>query len=230
MGTDKAAIVGDRLMEQFKPYTIVNIGIAGSTDKDAFIGDIIIAEQSDKYLHAARAIADSDTASYKFQLSGDPYKTTPTFLSHARNLDFAYQEQTEQWRKVCSDKLVDLLGIEKCNELVSKRNLRKSPKILTGNIASESISGVSELFIKWLKDNRDRKYVAIEMESVGVLNAAYTRSTATLIIRGISDYADIRKKDFDQLNDGALRRYAINNAILLLWLFMDLQLLEHKKQ
>src|SRR3972149_8889968 len=45
MNTDNAALVSDRLMQQFKPATIVNVGIAGSMDKDVWAGDVVVAEQ-----------------------------------------------------------------------------------------------------------------------------------------------------------------------------------------
>lgn len=81
------------------------------------------------------------------------------------------------------------------------------------------------MFIKWLKDNRDRNYLALEMESGGILSAAHTRDVATLVIRGISDYSDIAKAELDQVKGGALRRYAMINATLLLWALMEGQLL-----
>jgi nucleoside phosphorylase len=56
MGLSRAALVGDRLIAEFSPRTIVNIGLAGSMDADALVGDVIVAEQSDDYLAAAKAI------------------------------------------------------------------------------------------------------------------------------------------------------------------------------
>ncbi len=63
------------------------------------------------------------------------------------------------------------------------------------------------------------------MESAGVLNAAHKRAVSSLIIRGISDYSDDRKEKLDEIGRGTFRRYAMNNALALLWLLMDLQLI-----
>ena len=41
MGTSKAALAGDRLIQQFRPTTIINIGIAASMDRDVSVGDIV---------------------------------------------------------------------------------------------------------------------------------------------------------------------------------------------
>jgi nucleoside phosphorylase len=150
-------------------------------------------------------------------------------VSHARNLEFAYPGPSECWHSGCVDRLAELVADVKRDELLQKGLVRERPKIHVGNIASGSIVGATEIFIRWLKENRDRKYLALEMESAGVISAAYTRSTPNLVIRGISDYGDVRKAELDQLDDGILRRYVMNNVITLLWTLMDLQLIRHFK-
>jgi nucleoside phosphorylase len=227
MGTIKAALTGDRLIQQFKPATIINIGIAASMDRDVSVGDIVIGEQVDEYLHSAKAIADPNSVSFQFKLSGDPYKSSPDYVSHARNLEYAHPRPTRHWHSECVGRLADLVAEDKRNELLHKRLIRDKPRIHVGNIASGSIVGATEMFIRWLKENRDRKYLALEMESAGVMSAAHTRSTPNLVIRGISDYGDVRKEELDQIDDGVLRRYAMNNVITLLWTLIDLQLMRH---
>ena len=54
MGPPKAALVGGRLIHEFGPETIVNIGIAGSMDNDVSVGDVVVAEQVDDYLSAGK--------------------------------------------------------------------------------------------------------------------------------------------------------------------------------
>jgi nucleoside phosphorylase len=181
----------------------------------------------DEYLHSAKAIADTNSVSFQFELSGDPYKSSPDYVSHARNLEFAYPGPTGNWHSGCVNRLAELVGDVKRDELLHKHLVKDTPKIHVGNIASGSIVGATEIFIRWLKEHRDRKYLALEMESAGVMSAAHTRSTPNLVIRGISDYGDVRKAELDQLDDGVLRRYAMNNVITLLWTLMDLQLMRH---
>jgi hypothetical protein len=43
----------------------------------------------------------------------------------------------------------------------------------------------------------------------------------TLVIRGISDYGDERKQEFDTVGEGAVRRYAMHNATHLLWTLLE---------
>jgi len=57
------------------------------------------------------------------------------------------------------------------------------------------------------------------MESGGLAISAHmnTESTKALVVRGISDYGDERKKQLDSVGEGALRRYAMRNATAFLW-------------
>ena len=60
-----------------------------------------------------------------------------------------------------------------------------------------------------------------------MLLAAQTRTMPkrALAIRGISDLGDDRKKELDAIEDGLLRRYAMRNAVRLLWALMDAEAL-----
>ena len=86
--------------------------------------------------------------------------------------------------------------------------------------------GGSVAFKTWLK-HRDRSYLALEMESMGVLSAIYkaTPATGSLVLRGVSDYGDERKKELDAIGKGSLRQYAMHNALQLLWKLMELGVL-----
>jgi len=77
-----------------------------------------------------------------------------------------------------------------------------------------------------LVKQRDRKYLAIEMESAGILASAYTHGIDSLIIRCISDFGDKRKKELDGIGEGILRQYAMNNGLALLWRMMKLGLID----
>ena len=61
--------------------------------------------------------------------------------------------------------------------------------------------------------------MAVEMETGGVLAAVYERTAPThsLVLRGISDYGDERKKQSEEIQEGVLRRYAMRNALRFLW-------------
>ncbi len=223
MGIDKAALAADRLMAQFHPNTIINIGIAGSMDSDVRVGDVVIAEQANNYLANAKTIEGPYAATLNFQLSGDPYKSTPRYVTDAKNLEFAHPDRMEAWRSTCSQNLTKIVKEIELKTLQDQGLIRETPSLHEGNIASGTIVGASELFATWLKERGDRKYLAIEMEAVGVMAAAYTRPTDTLVIRGISDFSDNRKTELERIYQGSLRRYGMSNALEFLWTLIALR-------
>jgi nucleoside phosphorylase len=94
--------------------------------------------------------------------------------------------------------------------------------LIFGPIASGPILVAATAFAKWLRE-RNRSYLAVEMEAAGLLAACSERvgPTRSLVLRGISDYADHRKAELDKIQGGALRRYAMQNVISLLWALMQ---------
>lgn len=225
MGPTDAVVVADRLIAQFNPETIVSIGIAGSMDQAILVGDIVVADQTDEYLATSKAIETTDKNDWDIQFSGNPYKSDPAYVAHAANLRYAHVEVAQGWESMSKRKLLEWIGTISTEDLIRQHLIGDVPRIHTGHIASGHIVGAANQFVQWLKERRDRKFLALEMESVGVLNAAHKRAVSSLIIRGISDYSDERKKTLDELGRGALRRYAMNNALALLWVLMDLRLI-----
>lgn len=224
MGPTDAGIIGDRLISQFNPKTIISIGIAGSTDKDVLVGNVVVADQTDEYLSSSKAIETIDKQDWDFQLSGNPFKSDPTYVAHAMNLKYAHKVKMQEWERNCKQNLLEKIGLVAIENLIREQLIGDFPDIQTGHIASGPTVGAAKQFVQWLKNKHDRKLLALEMESAGVLNAAHKRAVSSLIIRGISDYSDERKDKLDGIGQGVLRRYAMNNALSLLWLLMDLGL------
>jgi nucleoside phosphorylase len=220
MGPTDAGIVGERLIAQYNPTTIVNIGIAGSMDQNVLVGDVVVADQIDGYLESSKATETGNTQGWEFQLSGDTYKSDPEYVTHATHLKYAHAEPFRRWEHLSRQRLSEWLDATSVKDLKDQHLIGAVSGLHTGHIASGPIVGATHTFVQWLKE-RDRKFLALEMESVGVLNAAHKRGVRSLIIRGVSDYSDARKAMLDELGKGALRRYAMNNAIGLLWVLMD---------
>lgn len=107
-------------------------------------------------------------------------------------------------------------------KLIAKNMVRPAPRHTVGPIASGPIVGAAETFRDWLLAS-NRRYAAIEMESGGFLKAVdkYGRGAGAIVIRGISDLSDNRKKELDRIGRGGLRRYAMQNALRYIWLLLD---------
>jgi Leucine-rich repeat (LRR) protein len=84
-------------------------------------------------------------------------------------------------------------------------------------LASGPAVGKGITFGTWLRDHVDRKACAMEMESAGVYDASLIRtpSPETIAIRGISDFADLRKAKLQKIAGKRVRVIAIKNAVSL---------------
>src|SRR5262249_57416039 len=94
--------------------------------------------------------------------------------------------------------------------------------LAAGHVGTGRGVGAAPAFSAWIRSH-DRHVKSIEMESAAVLLAAQTRTNPkrAIAIRGISDLGDDRKKELDALEDGLSRRYAMRNAVRLLWALLD---------
>ena len=92
------------------------------------------------------------------------------------------------------------------------------PDYLVGAIATGEIVSATESFARWLR-RTNRLRAAIEREAGGAARAVYQSHRAHLIVvRGISDFADERKRDMGAATAldadlRAWRRYAMCNAV-----------------
>jgi len=228
MGPVKAALTTDRLVHRFAPASIVNIGIAGSLDSEVLVGDVVVAEQADDYLYASKATDNAEKGGFEFILGGDPYKTSPSCVQHARNLAFAHPDAYGRWCERTQGRLKTELPTDR-HGLISNGILREVAKIQAGNLASSTMVGAAREFREWLR-SRDRKYLAIEMEAAGILCATFGLNVPSMIIRGISDFSDPEKEAIDEIGQGALRRYAMHNAVGVLQAFIERQLMPFQKR
>ncbi len=234
MGSLKAGLMTQKLLHDWKPRTLVMLGIAAALDSEVKPGDVVIASQVDAYLENAKAVRAPGKQRFALQPAGEVYRASSPLLRAAQNFEFAQKHRYHTWQKSSAQQLRRLLGSAKREDLLSENFLRGSARIHIGHVASGSTVSASHAFRDWLK-MRDRKYLALEMEAAGFLAAAYEQGQMlqTLILRAISDFGDERKSELDKIKtqdtieDGALRRYGLFNAIQLLWSFLDAGLLPH---
>lgn len=223
MGSVQAAIATENLLRRYNIKTIVVIGLAGALSKDLNIGDIVIPDVVEGYLENSKAIPSKNDNEFEFHLSGDPYRTTPDNLRDIDNLEFESSDDFQKWENSCSHRFEGILTNEdyqkNIEKLIRKGLLNRKVNLLTNvPIASGPTVSGSIAFVKWLLQH-NRKYAAVEMETQGVMASIFDKveNQSILVLRCISDYGDERKKELDKIDKGALRRYALHNAVELLW-------------
>jgi nucleoside phosphorylase len=228
MGPTQTGLATQRLGILYNPDTFIMLGIAAGISTDVRLGDVVIASQVEAYMENSKAVDkvnSSDVAEegeFSFEMSGESYRTTAPLVTFSQNFPFAFGSEFQRWQDACASDLSALFpDRENLDQLVAKDSIRKSPHLLSGHIASGPTVVAAESFIRWLK-KKNRKFLALEMEAAGLLAAVHEEANPkrTLVIRAVSDYGDDRKGELDKTNSGAFRRYAIRNAISLLWTFL----------
>jgi nucleoside phosphorylase len=200
------------------------LGIAAGSHSDVRVGDVVIASQVDNYLDSAKAQPGQAPGAFEFSLGGKAYQADFDFLTQVRNFEFVQLQAFTHWHQASARDLTELVPKEKVRTaLVEKGLVRGTPSMMDAHLASGPVVGAAQQFTEWLRKSRDRNLKALEMESAGLMDAAMKRvePARTLIIRGISDYGDQRKKQLDKVGEGALRRYAMRNATRLLFQLME---------
>jgi nucleoside phosphorylase len=220
MGPEVASLVTRRLISASNPSTVINMGICAGRRSDVKVGDIVIATQVKLYAHAVKV---HDTS---FKPAGRDFDTSQDLVRKLENLSFTHKDFYQQWKQGCRRRFGRIRPTEKRLGLIKSGLLQPQAKEVPGILASGPFVNQSIEFFQWILD-QNRKVIAMEMEAGGMMTAIRERvdPTRSLILRAVSDYGDKSKKKLDKVGDGALRKYAMQNAISLLWVAMEAGLL-----
>lgn len=193
LGLLNAYSAAHRIISDIRPGLVVMTGIAGSLSDDAQLGDAVIASAVVHYLAEAKVV-DKGRSDFKLHLDGQAIPMDPRLTETVRRfIDELYQNRVS-WRDLpVPFEQIDYLSAAARSE---RRNRTNLPRILFGKIASGDIACGSKNFQRVLI-NKDRKFLAIDMESAGVAAAATDEGLPWFFVRGISDYSDEAKSALD---------------------------------
>ena len=226
MGNEESRAITKTCIKELKPKLVANVGIAGAIDNDIFLGDIVVATNVDNYIYRGKVKQKDTTQPLTFEdveFGGQSLPTSPHWVTHIDNL--AYVKRTV-WQKLKLSQYDDYNNQIKERDrdyLEGKKYVRESLHLTTGPIASGPLVGASGEFKKKLLE-KNRTFVALEMEAYGVLDAILHERDSkpdSIIVKAISDFGDERKKDLDNIDGGAIRAWAMRNAFRLLICFIE---------
>lgn len=198
MGPSVTASRTEKLLNFAPVNLVILVGIAGSLDSDVELADIVVADEIAEFQSASKVVPDAG-GSYKFQYSGAHFRTPYSLIEAIAHWPLLAKEDHRAWKNGIRGRVPDL-GDER-------------PRMHVQHVASGNTVGAAEAFRVELL-GIDRKFSALEMEGAGVARAADTRHPAVpfLIVRGISDYSDERKRTLDQTGRGRWRVLAVHSA------------------
>jgi nucleoside phosphorylase len=226
MGPGKAVLATERFISTRKPSLLVMVGISASLHKDLRAGDVFVATQIDLYLEAGKA-AGADGEPFELDPGGSVYRAPRDIINAVQNFEFAAPASYAVWQAKCSRTWESLANGTTRAALVAKGFVRGTPALEECQLASGVLVGASTAFAAWVR-RRDRQIKALDMEAGGAMVAAIERTDPKriVVLRGVSDFGDERKGELDALGEGILRRYAMRNALDLLWGLLDSKQLE----
>jgi 8-oxo-dGTP diphosphatase len=167
-GNQSAAVLTERAAAEFTPAAVIFVGVAGALQPHLGLGDVVVATHVYAY-HGATSQDDSLTA-----------RPRTWELSHRVHQIAASLERTGDWaRQLPADPA--------------------PPRVHFGPVAAGEIahySAVSDAR-QWLRKHYSDA-VAVEMEAAGIAQAGHLNDALpTIMVRGISDYADEGKSASD---------------------------------
>lgn len=200
-GQAHASVISTHAVGRWKPERVVLLGIAGSLEPSRLqLGDVVISYEI-----------------YGYEV-GDATDNGINFRPTVNQIGAADLDRVRAFR----DDPKDYQGWQKeCMEAASKLELDLSSRppqlhlevTASGNHVVKSVAEGQKL-----RDKINNKISAVEMEARGVHQALYlgAQRADTLMIRGISDYADEKKAELEETTKDAWRTFAAGNAARLL--------------
>lgn len=223
MGEAEAARVTERHIAQFDPVSVVSIGISGGVHEDLRVGDVYVPGQTVQYIQDAKT-SPGEAGGYVF-VPGPPAREVDHQLhTAATGFDLNHEAAHIRWRADGHADLESLVTDAAIRERLFAQDLvrREADVRADGHEACGPVVSGASAFSDWIRSH-DRNVKAIDMESAAVVIAAQARNDPrrALVIRGISDYGDPRKKELDAIGKGGLRKYAMRNAVRFLFALLD---------
>ncbi|MEX6689698.1 hypothetical protein QTN47_19490 [Danxiaibacter flavus] len=198
-GQANAAVLSGNSIRLWKPSRVVLMGIAGSLEADSLmLGDIVISENVFGY-----EVGDAYTDKFEFRRTVN--QTSALDLDRVRAF-LDTEELYKAWQSECYEASKELGLYDKLNG--------RPPELHIENIASGEFVVKSVKFGQQLKDQIDWSIKAVEMEARGLFVAMRQSGhrNDSLMIRGISDYADENKSKLEKESKDMWRKFASQNA------------------
>jgi adenosylhomocysteine nucleosidase len=167
-GNQSAAVLAERATAEFDPAAVIFVGVAGALQPHLGLGDVVVAT----HVYAYQGATSQD--------DGITARPRTWQLSHRVHQIAAHLERTGDWAR-------QLPGGP------------PPPRVHFGPVAAGEIahySAVSDAR-QWLREHYSDA-VAVEMEAAGIAQAGHLNDALpTIMVRGISDYADESKSATD---------------------------------
>lgn len=211
---EEARSLTEKAIAAFRPSFVVLIGISGLLSKDLALGDVIVAETVDKYMSRGKFREGG------IEHAGEAVRAESDIVNAARQFPSTHADHFRRWQQSCQRAARDALeGAGVTSAAIKRLGLDREPGFHVGPTASGPAVVAGEEIQQTLR-NRNRRVLAVDMESGGFLSAIHATQReerpTSLVIRGISDHSDSDKNILEHESKEQNRRIAVHNAALFL--------------
>jgi len=224
MGNIESALGTQYLLSKYTLSCIINIGISGLCSDDFHLCDVIIGSSSNEYDYRSKIVDENTTENRAFAIlhGGQTFKPSNSLYSKLSQIETLRPDFYQGWQEISQKEIKKNIDSENLNKLYELSLITEKQIIQKGDIASGPSTITSVEFKEFLKV-QNRNYYIIDMESAGFLKAIHNveNDVLSLVIKGISDPADERKKELDNIKSGAIRKIAMQNSVYVLKLFLE---------
>ncbi len=197
-GPEAASNATTSVLKVISPKLVINVGISGRVDSDMNLCDVIIASEADNPLYRSKIKSGS------LKLAG---KSFP-LIRIAEPIAQAISEDPPQLSLLSRLSDLEIMQLRDKKYIGDKPTIHKAPIFATPHVIDDE-DYVEDLL------TRNRLYGAADMESGAIANACWNSDLVDghiLIVRGISDPANGKKKELDKIRGGIIREISMRNA------------------
>lgn len=226
MGLGAASSLTMLTLEYIEPEKVINIGISGAVSDDIKLGDVVVAHSCRDTDYRGKKVDNQNGDGVTYLPGGETFTATHKFVGWAKSLKINRTVVYSQWQDRSFSFVQEKKNHHSSFDAELENYCTDAPALYVGSVASGNQVTASRRAVDDLK-KVDRNILAVDMESAGVARACAKREVALpfMVIRGISDFSDHRKKILDDIEAGSekgiFRQWAMFSAVQLLRRFLE---------
>ena len=210
MGNAAARDACNFVLNRYTVGLVICYGIAGGLKKDLLLGDVCVSHRildiSDQFKVEDKKGAVSIAPSPKHLEVDITLGSRLAFMCEHPH----YANLKEGWKEACLEYYLTMETQHSSIFEQFKKHLTEDVGVFFGSLVSYAVVA-SDTFSDTLK-SLDRNVLVVETESAGVFEIAKHFDIPVITVRGVSDFADNKKTQFEVQSKNVVRSIAAMNA------------------
>ena len=223
-GNDAAQVAVREFIKENPCRLFVCAGIAGAITKDAKLGDVFYSKEIVDLTQRLKVSGSGDKKKSKIEYDPETVSCSSVIqknLDRSRLTAAGLKSSFEQWQDACSLINGGKLATFNLSKLKTTLDEAKRPTATNGKIASTNMVLADQTAVDDVR-KCGRKIACVDTESAGFAKACKDLEIPhTMVVRGISDFADESKKITEDEFKNVFRDVAASNVTMFLDIHID---------